>query len=120
MRAQPFTLSGGLKSPNETIAGGKNALTLHAIGLGNTLDISGTLTGPTELEGADLKLQARGGKLSRIFDFLGVALPDTRPYRVPSALTYENDVWQLTGMRGMYGDSDMSRPPPYRPPTGPG
>src|SRR3546814_11428881 len=41
MRAQPFTLSGGLKSPNETIAGGKNALTLHAIGLGNTLDISG-------------------------------------------------------------------------------
>ncbi len=108
MRAQPFTLSGGLKSPNETIAGGKNALTLHAIGLGNTLDVSGTLPGPTELEGADLKLQARGGNLSRIFDFLGVAIPDTRAYRVTSALTYENEVWNLTGMKGMFGDSDFA------------
>src|SRR3546814_11496836 len=75
---------------NETIAGGKNALTLHAIGLGNTLDISGTLPGPTELEGADLKLQARGGNLSRIFDFLGVAIPDTRAYRVDRKSTRLN------------------------------
>lgn len=108
MRAQPFTLSGGLASPNETIAGGKNALTLHAVGLGNTLDVSGTLPGPTELEGADLKLQARGGNLSRLFDFLGVAIPDTRRYRVTSALTYEDEVWKLTGIKGMFGDSDLT------------
>lgn len=108
MRAQPFTLSGGLASPNETIAGGKNALTLHAVGLGNTLDVSGTLPGPTELEGADLELQARGGNLSRIFDFLGVAIPDTRAYRVTSALTYEDEVWKLTGLKGMFGDSDLA------------
>ena len=108
MRAQPFTLSGGLKSPNETLAGGKNALTFHAAGLGNTLDISGTLPAPTELEGADLKLQARGGNLSRIFDFLGVAIPDTRAYRVTSALTYENEIWKLTGMKGVFGDSDLA------------
>jgi hypothetical protein len=108
MRAQPFTVSGGLKSPNETIAGGKNALTLHAVGLGNTLDVSGTLPGPTELEGADLKLQARGGNLSRMFDFLGVAIPGTRAYRLTSALTYENEVWKLTGMKGMFGDSDLA------------
>lgn len=108
MRAQPFTLSGGLQSPNETIAGGRNALTLHATGLGNTLDVSGTLPGPTELEGADLKLQARGGNLSRIFDFLGVAIPDTRAYRLTSALTYEKEVWKLTGMKGLFGDSDLA------------
>ena len=108
MRNQPFTLSGGLTSPNETIAGGKNALTLHAEGLGNTLDVSGTLPGPTELEGADLKLQARGGNLSRIFDFLGVAIPDTRAYRLTSALTYEDEVWKLTGMKGLFGDSDLA------------
>lgn len=108
MRAQPFTLSGGLSSPNETIAGGKNALTLHAVGLGNTLDLAGTLPGPTELEGADLKLQARGGNLSRLFDFLGVAIPDTRAYRVSSALTYEDEVWKLTGIKGVFGDSDLA------------
>lgn len=108
MHTQPFTLSGGLASPNETIVGGKNALTLHAVGLGNTLDVSGTLPGPTELEGADLKLRARGANLSRIFDFLGVAIPDTRTYRVTSALTYEDKVWKLTGLKGMFGDSDLS------------
>ncbi|MDK2761921.1 MAG: AsmA family protein [Sphingopyxis sp.] len=108
MRAQPFTLSGGLTSPNETIAGGRNALTLHARGLGNTLDISGTLPGPTRLEGADLKLRARGGNLSRVFDFLGVAVPDTRAYRLTSALTYEDQTWKLTGLKGLFGDSDLS------------
>ena len=108
MHAQPFTMTGGLASPNETIAGGKNKLTLHAIGLGNTLDVAGTLPGPTELEGADLTLQARGGNLSRLFDFLGVAIPDTRRYRVTSALTYEDKVWKLTGIKGVFGDSDLA------------
>ena len=108
MRGQRFTLSGGLTSPNETIAGGKNALTLHAVGLGNTLDISGTLPGPTDIEGADLQLKARGANLSRIFDFLGVAIPDTRAYRLSSALTYDDEVWKLTGMKGLFGDSDIA------------
>ncbi len=108
MRAQPFTLSGGLTSPNETIAGGRNALTLHAEGLGNIVDVSGTLRGPTDFEGADLRIQARGGNLSRIFDFLGVAIPDTRAYRLSSALTYDDEVWKLTGMKGLFGDSDLA------------
>jgi len=108
MRAQPFTVTGELDSPNETVTGGKNKLTLHAIGLGNTLDVSGTLPGPTELEGADLRLQARGGNLSRLFDFLGVAIPDTRRYRVTSALTYEDEIWKLTEIKGMFGDSDLA------------
>ncbi len=108
MRAQPFTVNGGLASPNETVAGGQNKLTFHAIGLGNTLDVTGTLRGPTELEGADLRLQARGANLSRLFDFLGVAIPDTRRYRVTSALTYEESTWKLTGIKGMFGDSDLA------------
>ncbi len=108
MRGQRFTLSGGLTSPNETIAGGKNALTLHAVGLGNTLDISGTLPGPTDIEGADLQLKARGANLSRLFDFLGVAIPDTRAYRLSSGLTYEDQVWKLTGLKGLFGDSDLA------------
>src|SRR3546814_9656082 len=32
----------------------------------------------------------------------------TRAYRVTSALTYENEVWKLTGMKGMFGDSDLA------------
>lgn len=108
MRAQAFTVTGGLASPNETVVGGRNKLTLHATGLGNTLDVSGTLPGPTELEGADLKLQARGANLSRLLDFLGVAIPDTRRYRVTSALTYQDRVWKLTGIKGMFGDSDLA------------
>ncbi len=108
MHTQPFTMTGKLSSPNETVAGGKNKLTLHATGLGNTLTVSGTLPGPTEFEGADLRLRARGDNLSRLFDFLGVAIPDTRRYRVTSALTYEDEVWKLGGIKGIFGDSDLA------------
>ncbi len=108
MRAQPFALSGGLTSPNDTIAGGRNSLTLHAEGLGNTIDLSGTLPGATQLEGADLRLSARGANLSRLFDFLGVAIPDTRRYRLNSALGYDGKTWSFTGLKGVFGDSDIA------------
>ncbi len=108
MRAQPFTLTGRLSSPNQTVAGGKNKLTMRAIGLGNTVDLVGTLPGPTELIGADLALTARGANLSRLFDFLGVVIPDTRRYRFTSKVEYDGDIWKFTRLNGMFGDSDLA------------
>ncbi|WP_432768618.1 AsmA family protein [Sphingopyxis sp.] len=108
MRAQPFTLTGRLSSPNQTVAGGKNRLTMRAVGLGNTVDLVGTLPGPTELVGADLALTARGANLSRLFDFLGVAIPDTRRYRATSKLGYDGTVWKFTELKGVFGDSDLA------------
>jgi uncharacterized protein involved in outer membrane biogenesis len=108
MRAKPFTLRGSLLTPNETVGGGRNRLKLHAEAAGNVMDVSGTLPGATVIEGADLKMQVRGGNLSTLFDFLGVAIPDTRSYLINTNLTKQADKWRFTGLRGRFGDSDLA------------
>ncbi|AYJ86644.1 AsmA family protein [Sphingomonas paeninsulae] len=107
MRAIPFTLSGSLMSPNTTLAGGKNRLALAVRSGRTSLDVAGTLPGATVIEGADLKLLARGPNLSLLFDFLGVAIPDTRTFRVTSDLTKAGVDWKFTRLAGRFGDSDL-------------
>jgi hypothetical protein len=108
MRDKPFTVSGSMMSPNETVRGGRNKLALTASGAGNTVDMSGTLRGLTDIEGAALKLRARGPNLQSLFDFLGITVPDTRRYALTSNLTRREDKWRFTGMRGRFGDSDLA------------
>jgi hypothetical protein len=108
MRDKPFTLSGSLMSPNQTVRGGRNQLALHAAGAGNTVDVSGTLRGATDVEGALLKMRARGPNLASLFAFLGVVTPDTRRYALTSNVTKRQDVWRFTGLRGTFGDSDIA------------
>jgi uncharacterized protein involved in outer membrane biogenesis len=108
IRQRPFTLSGSLLSPNETVAGGRNQLVLHAEAARTALDVSGTLPAATQLEGADLKFGARGFNIADLFDFLGIAVPATRAYRIDSALTYDGGAWDFTGLKGVFGDSDIA------------
>jgi len=108
MRQLPFNLQGSLLSPNETLAGGRNRLAMRADAGPTVLEVKGTLAGATELEGADLDLIARGRNLARLFDFLGVAIPDTRTYRFTSALTKAGDEWRFTQLKGRFGQSDLS------------
>ena len=108
MRDKPFDLSGSLMSPNQTVRGGRNRLALRATGAGNTLDVTGTLRGATDVEGALLKMRARGSNLASLFDFLGVVVPDTRRYALTSNVTKRADVWRFTGLRGTFGDSDLA------------
>jgi len=108
IREKPFTLSGSLLSPNETVTGGRNELVLHAEAARTTLDVSGTLPAATQIEGADLKFGARGFNIADLFDFLGVAAPATRAYRIDSALTYDGNSWNFTGLKGVFGDSDLA------------
>ena len=108
MRDKPFSLSGGLLSPNETVSGGTNKLTLHAQAGSTVMDVAGTLPEATQIEGADLRLAVRGPNLADLFDFLGVAVPDTRTYHMRSALTYRDEEWRFTGLNGMFGQSDLA------------
>jgi uncharacterized protein involved in outer membrane biogenesis len=107
LRARPFTVSGRLLSPNETAAGGENRLALHAVAADTVMDVSGTLPAATRIEGADLAIQVRGNNLADLFDFIGVAVPETRRYRLRSALTYVDEAWRFTRLRGVFGDSDL-------------
>lgn len=108
MRGKPFTMSGSLLSPNETIGGGQNKLALAAQSGPTHLTVAGTLPGATVIEGAQLKLGVRGPNLSLLFDFLGVAVPDTRSYRFTSNLTKEADAWKFRRLTGYFGNSDLS------------
>ncbi|SMF61755.1 AsmA family protein [Allosphingosinicella indica] len=108
MRAKPFTLTGSMLSPNETVTGGRNRLVMRGEGAGHRLDVSGTLPAATQIEGADLRVAARGPNLAGLFDFLGVAVMDTRAYRLTSSLTKEADRWRFTGLKGTIGTSDLA------------
>ena len=108
MRGRPFTLRGGLLSPDEMVTGGRNQLALHAQAGATVLEVSGTLPGATEIEGADLRLITHGPNRARLFDFLGVAIPETRAYRFTSALTKVDGEWRFTHLKGRFGDSDLA------------
>ena len=108
VRARRFTMNGRLLSPNETVAGGRNRLVLNARSGDTTLDVSGTLPGATIIEGADLKVGARGSNIASLFDFIGVATPDTRRYRITSNLTKDGGAWRFTRLNGVFGASDVA------------
>ncbi|NIJ21513.1 hypothetical protein FHS95_003216 [Sphingomonas naasensis] len=107
-RGTRFTMAGELLTPNATVAGGRNQLKLHVEGVRTQIDVSGTLPGATEIEGADLHMDARGQNLADVFAVMGVAVPDTRSYRLRSALTKSGDEWRFTGLRGRFGASDLA------------
>ncbi len=107
-RGARFTLAGALLSPNATVSGGRNKLVLHANAVRTAIDVSGTLPGATEIEGADLHMNLRGENLADIFMLAGIAVPDTRTYRLASAVTKRGREWRFTGLKGRFGDSDLA------------
>jgi uncharacterized protein involved in outer membrane biogenesis len=107
-RRVPFTVGGALLTPNATVTGGKNQLELHIRGAATTADVSGTLPGATEIEGADLKVAVRGRNLADLFSVMGVAVPDTRSYRMRADMTKAGREWRFTRLRGRFGESDLA------------
>jgi uncharacterized protein involved in outer membrane biogenesis len=108
MRAQPFTLTGRLLSPNETVSGGETPLVLHIDAGHSVLDVDGTLPDATQLVGSRLAVRARGENLAWLFDVIGVAVPATRAYRLTADTTYDGQTWRARNLRGTFGDSDLA------------
>jgi uncharacterized protein involved in outer membrane biogenesis len=108
LRDRPFRLSGNLLSPNETVTGGRNQFRMHAEGYRTVMDVSGTLAGATRIDGASLDFRLKGHNLDDAFDFLGVTVPDTRPYRLRSVLVKDGTTWRFTRLHGIFGDSDLA------------
>ncbi|PTQ13602.1 AsmA family protein [Sphingomonas oleivorans] len=108
LRGKPFVMSGGILTPNSTVRFGRTSLILHAQSGPTRLDVNGSLPAATQIEGSDLTLMVRGPNLRLLFDFLGVAVPDTRSYRFTSRLTKADDEWRFTRLNGFFGDSDLA------------
>ncbi|GGO92683.1 AsmA family protein [Stakelama pacifica] len=107
-RGTPFNVLGALLSPDDTVSGGRNQLAMRVTTADARGDVSGTLPGATELDGADLHADVRGANLASLFAVLGVPIPDTRRYHLTTAFTKAGDEWRLTGLKGKFGDSDLS------------
>lgn len=107
-RGESFAVNGGFFSPNEMLAGGRNQFRLHGEGVGTVMDVSGTLPGLTEVEGANLRVEVRGANMADLFGFAGIATPETRPYHLRSHLTKAGEEWRFTELTGEYGDSDIA------------
>ncbi|RYE04243.1 MAG: AsmA family protein [Sphingomonadales bacterium] len=108
VRGTEFVMNGALLTPNATVSGGKNQLKLHAEAVRTQIDVTGTLPGATEVEGADLHMDVRGQNLAEVFTLAGVAVPDTRNFRLQSALTKQGIEWRFTGLHGRFGASDLA------------
>jgi len=107
-RNTPFTVTGALLTPNATATGGKNQLQLHANASHTVFDVSGTLDAPTQLDGANLQVSARGRNIDDMFAIIGVAVPDTRAYVLHADMTKTGDEYRFTRLRGRFGDSDIA------------
>jgi uncharacterized protein involved in outer membrane biogenesis len=108
MRGNAFRLWGSQSSPNQLIAGGENKFELHVDGARTHIDAAGTLPGATVIEGADLAVAARGQNMRDLFDLIGVAVPDTRAYRLRAHLVKQGEDYRFTRLVGSYGNSDLA------------
>ncbi|CAN5357346.1 hypothetical protein BH10PSE15_BH10PSE15_18640 [soil metagenome] len=108
VRDTPFTLSGALLSPNETVARGKNELQVTANAAHNVVDVSGTLPGLTDIEGVPLAVKARGRNAAELLRIIGVVIPRTRAYTAHATLVKTGNEYAFTHLAGRFGASDLS------------
>ncbi|MBV8971832.1 MAG: AsmA family protein [Sphingomonadaceae bacterium] len=106
--AHPFSLRGAFTTPNATITGGHTGIELHADVAETAVDVSGTLPGPTRIEGADLRVAIAGRNLQTLFKLAGATAPATRPYRLAANFTKDGSDYRFTHLTGRFGDSDLA------------
>ncbi len=90
------------------LGGGENKLTLQAWVAGQTVTVDCTLPGATVIDGAKLATTARGDNIAHLFDFIGVAVPETRAYRLAATMVKQGGNYDFTSLRGVFGASDIA------------
>lgn len=68
----------------------------------------GSLIGPLQLRGFDLEFGLRGPNMALLYPLIGVAVPDTPPYKLLGRLTRVQHTWHYDDFRGTVGDSDLA------------
>ena len=108
IRETPFRMTAKLHSPDETANRGRNQLSLRAWAGANVIDVKGNLSSVADIENVPLQTQARGRDLSELLAIIGVAIPQTRIYRLKSQLVKEGEVYRFTKLSGTFGNSDVA------------
>jgi len=71
--------------------------------------LEGTITGLIGLKGMDLKFQHLSGKsMEELYWIIGIAFPDTRPYKLSGRLLRDGKHWRFEIVSGKVGESDLA------------
>lgn len=68
----------------------------------------GTVAELADLDGLDAQVEMRGPNLGRLYPALGIALPQTPPYALSGNLRKHGALWEVRGLKGRLGLSDLS------------
>lgn len=68
----------------------------------------GTVTGVRELAAIDARIAIAGDNLADLYPLLGVALPETNPYRTDGRIVRQPGSWQYRDFTARIGNSDGS------------
>ena len=72
------------------------------------LKASGTVTDFADLDGIEARFDLKGQTLGALFPLLGIALPETSPYALSGDLRKRGKLWEVAGLKGRLGLSDIA------------
>jgi uncharacterized protein involved in outer membrane biogenesis len=82
-------------------------LTVEA-SIGDTaVKADGRITGLVALAAIDMQIAVSGDSLDRLYPLIGIALPETRPYRTSGHLLHDANTWRYEKFSGRVGSSDI-------------
>ncbi len=108
VRETPFTVTAQLQSPDATANRGRNQLVARIRAAHNVIDVAGTLPSIADVEDVPLSVAARGRNMAELLDIIGVAIPNTRTYRLRAQLVKNGEVYRFTRMAGVAGKTDLA------------
>ena len=108
IRTAPFTLTARLLTPDATVNRGQNQLVARMRAAGNVIDVAGTLPSLAEIEGVPLSVAARGRNMADLLGIIGVAIPNTRTYRVRGQMVKDGADYRFTRLTGVAGATDLA------------
>jgi uncharacterized protein involved in outer membrane biogenesis len=73
-----------------------------------TLQAKGSIGNLAALDDLDTDFDLKGQTLADLYKLLGVVLPDTHAYAVNGRLNKQGRVWNVSGIHGRLGQSDLS------------
>jgi AsmA family protein len=108
IRTAPFTLTARLLTPDATVNRGQNQLVARMRAAGNVIDVAGTLPSLAEIERVPLSVAARGRNMADLLGIIGVAIPNTRTYRVRGQMVKDGADYRFTRLTGVAGATDLA------------
>lgn len=106
---QPLTAQGRTGNVMQLTATGQPPFPLEIDArAGQTrLKAAGTVAALSGLDGIDASFDLRGQSLGDLYGLLGIALPQTSPYALSGQLGKRASLWEVKGLKGKLGLSDI-------------